>query len=68
MDCPNCNKPVIIPARATFNADQYSKACHTIVECCGAIIVLMPIRSYRLQASDALEDDWGYERSDGTVA
>lgn len=58
--CPNCKTAAIIPARATFNADQYGNSCNTVLGCCGAIVRLTPIRSYRLEMTDAVEDDWGY--------
>lgn len=60
MICPSCKNEARIPPRATFNGDQYGTISNTVTECCGAIVRLIPIRAWRIEATDALEDDWGY--------
>jgi len=61
---PNCQRDVKIPNRAYFNADNYGQSCKTIVECCGGIINMRPIRTYKLSTAEDMVDDWGAERTD----
>lgn len=61
MICPNCKQEIKLPVRATFNADQYGTTNTTVTNCCGRIVWLIPIRAYRVEPSDVLQDDWGFD-------
>jgi len=59
--CVHCNKRLLIPNRAWHNADNYNKAVNVTTECCGKMITITPVRTYRIDKylGDNTEDDWG---------
>lgn len=63
MLCPNCSKefePVATPC--FHNVDVYGKSATSVAKCCGAVIRVHSVRTFRLTVEpSALQDDWGNE-------
>lgn len=60
-ECPHCGKEVEIPARALTNVETYGNVLSSITECCGKIVQIGRVVSFRITPSDKTEDDWGYK-------
>lgn len=61
MNCPHCSKPLQLMPRAYIHADTYGRHNASTTECCGKIVTVHPIRSYRIEkdTQNRKEDDWG---------
>lgn len=60
MDCPHCKKPIRLPTNTVHNVDCYGEARVSITRCCGRLVHVHPVRSYRIEAytGERTEDDW----------
>lgn len=62
MQCPCCDKELLAPTYAYHNADAYGSTSTVVTECCGELVSITPLRSYRVDKYTGdvrTEDDWG---------
>jgi len=64
MKCPHCANELILPNRVLHNL-AYGKPLTSVTECCGKLLRVAPVRSYRVELVDPTirVDDWGYSEN-----
>lgn len=61
MKCPNCKNQLKVADRCYLNAETYGNQVTATTECCGVLVDIRPILSFRVQLSNSKSntDDWG---------
>lgn len=62
MECPCCKQELKLASNNAFmNADVYRQQNRVLTTCCDQMILITPVRSYRVSPSYSkeIEDDWG---------
>lgn len=59
--CPQCGEDLVLPNNTQINVDNYHKPVVSITLCCGKLVNVAPISSYRVSAytGSNIDDDWG---------
>lgn len=61
MNCPWCSKELDVPDYAVINATTYRNRVKVVTNCCGNMVSVTPLYSYRATKYTGTEtvDDWG---------
>jgi len=60
MRCPYCSKNTIIDRVVQMNLEAYGESVKARTKCCGKIIRVWPVITFRCDITDQSEtDDWG---------
>jgi RNase P subunit RPR2 len=67
--CPNCHKELVVPSYAYGNVDAYDSTVHVTTECCGTIVTMYQVRTYKVSKSHKRDvDDWGVPATGTTIS
>jgi len=63
MECLYCKKELLLPYNSQRSMDNYNNPCLTVTNCCGELVHVVPLISYKVikYFGDRTEDDWGRE-------
>lgn len=63
MECPHCNKKMILPENSERNMETYRRSCTTITECCGNLVTAWALTTFSAikYGGGNKKDDWGRE-------
>jgi hypothetical protein len=60
MKCPYCNKNTELESPVLYNVQAYQSSVKARTYCCGKIVRVSPVFSYRVEETEQVkEDDWG---------
>lgn len=60
MICPYCRRKAKIDEVVKLNLESYGRSVRARTRCCGALIRVRPVVSYRCEETDQKgKDDWG---------